>query len=338
MFRKHQLIFIITIIAFLGFALVGCGQQAPQQGEKQETPQPEAPKVEKAEITIATGGAGGPYHVIATGLSEIWNANVPEVNVTVASTAASVVNARMVEEGKADLAFIMSDIAYYANKGEAMFDKPLTNVLGFSSVHTNYVQLITTKDSGIKSVNDLKGKRVGVGAPGSGTELNARHVLGAYGMTYDDLKKADYLSYAETAEQLANRNIDAGFVTGGLPVAAISELSTKQDIAIIPIEKEKIDELAKSFPFYISNDIPGGTYKGVDNAVLTLAMKNYLIVKKDLDPELVNKLVTVMYENLDKLKDYHAAAKEYSLENATEAMALPLHPGVEKYYKEKGIK
>ncbi len=325
-------VFALVILLAVVLAFTGCqkstGSQDAQSGEQQ---------AQKLEFTIATGGAGGPYHTIATGLAEIWNSNIPEVNVTVASTGASVINNRMVDEGTAELAFAMSDVCFYGNRGIEMFEAPLANVMGFASAHTNFVQLIATKDSGIETVWDLKGKRVGVGAPGSGTELNARAILAAHDITYEDLAKADYLSYAETCEQLANKNIDAGFLTGGLPIAAITELATTQDIKIIPIDPAIVDKLREEFPIYLSKEIPGGTYKGVDRPVKTVAMKNYILINKDVDEDLAYKLVSVMYENLDKLSEYHAAAKEIKIETATEAMVLPLHPGVERFYKEKGI-
>lgn len=290
------------------------------------------------ELTIATGGAGGPYHTIAVGLAEIWTKNIPGINVTVASTSASVVNARMVHTGKAELAFAMSDVCFYAMRGETMFDAPLPDMVGLASVHTNHVQLITTARTGITSVAQLKGKRVGVGAPGSGTELNARHVLKAAGMTYADLAKADYLSYAETCDQLANRNIDAGFLTGGLPIGAITELATKQDIVIIPIEPALVQKLQKEFPIYISRNIPAGAYKGVNAPVPTLAMKNYIVVNRNLDPNLVYDLTRVMFEHLDELKAYHAAVEEFDLSLALEGMALPVHPGAQRHYDAKGVK
>lgn len=325
--RKRLAVSILVLVLVVSLGLTGCQKDT---GNEQQA-------VENVELTFATGGAGGPYHTIATGLAELWNSNIEGVNVTVASTGASVINNRMVNEGKAELAFAMSDVCYYGNKGIEMFDKPLENVMGFTSAHTNFVQLITSKDSGIESVWDLKGKRVGVGAPGSGTELNARRILSAHDITYDDLAKADYLSYAETCEQLANRNIDAGFLTGGLPIAAITELATTQDINIVPIDPEMVEQMKESFPIYLSKEIPAGVYKGVDEPVKSLAMKNYILINKDVDEELAYKLVSVMYENLDKLYEYHAAAKQIKQETATEAMVLPLHPGVEKLYKEKGL-
>src|SRR6056297_720354 len=292
-------------------------------------------QADDVQLTIATGGAGGPYHTIATGLAEIWNSNIEGVNVSVASTGASVINNRMIEEGQAELAFAMSDVCYYGKEGSQMFKEPLENVRGFASAHTNFVQLVTTKDSGIESVEDLEGQRVSVGAPGSGTELNANRVLAAHGISYDDLGKADFLGYAESCEQLSNRNVDAAFLTGGLPIASITELATTQDIDIVTITEETVNKMRESFPVYVSTAIPAGTYKGVDRDVKTLGLKNYMLVNKDLDEEVVYDLVSVMFNNLEELYGYHNAAKMITLEGALEGMTLDLHPGVEKFYKEE---
>lgn len=313
------------------FSLSGCGSK------NESTQQNSSNTAQKTEITFASGGAGGPYHVIASALASLWSEKLPNVNVTNSSTAASVVNLRMINENKAQIAFAMSDVAYLASKGQEMFKEPLGNVMGFASLHNNYVQLITTKDSNINSVYDLKGKRVGVGAPGSGTEFNARGILKAAGMTYNDLAKADYLSYAETCEQLANGNIDAGFITGGLPVAAITELTTTKDIKIVPIAPEIIEKLKQEYPIYFEAEIPAGTYKGVDSPVRTVALKNYLVINKDVPEDMAYNMVKTMFDNWETVKQSHAALKDVTLERATEHMVIPLHPGVEKFYREKGL-
>ncbi|MGB9813750.1 MAG: TAXI family TRAP transporter solute-binding subunit [Thermovenabulum sp.] len=326
-----KLLPILLVLSIVLFSLSGCGAKQSSSGQNSSnTPQ-------KTEITFVSGGAGGPYHVIASALASLWNEKIQNINVTNSSTAASVVNLRMINENKAQIAFTMSDVAYLASKGQEMFKEPLGNVMGFASLHDNYVQLITKKDSNINSVYDLKGKRVGVGAPGSGTEFNARGILKAAGMTYNDLAKADYLSYAETCEQLANGNIDAGFITGGLPVAAITELATTKDIKIVPIAPEIIEKLKQEYPIYFEAEIPAGVYKGVDSPVKTVALKNYIVINKDVPEDLAYNLIKTMFDNWESVKQAHSALKDVSIEKATEHMVLPLHPGVEKFYREKGI-
>lgn len=323
---SKKITFLILCIIAVSIVLSGCGGEASSSGEKKTT-----------ELTFASGGAGGPMHVIASALCTVWNENIENVNLTNSSTAASVVNCNMINEDKAQLAFTMSDVAFLGSRGEEMFKSSLDNMMGLTSLHTNYVQLITKKNSGLNSVYDLKGKRVGVGAPGSGTEFNARCIFEAAGMTYDDLAKADYLSYAETCEQLGNGNIDAGFLTGGLPIAAISELATTQDIKIISIDSDIIEELNKQYPIYFESEISGDIYKGITEPVKTAALKNYILVNKDVDEELAYNLVKTMYENWAEVQQCHSALKSVTPEMAVERMEIPLHPGVVKYYKEKGI-
>lgn len=326
---NKKLTLLILFIMVFSLAVSGCGGNNDTSGE--------AGGGETAEITFATGGAGGPMHTIGSAICTVWNDNLDNVNATNSSTASSVVNCNMVNEGKAEIAFTMSDVAYLGSKGDEMFKKSLDNMMGLTSLHTNYVQLITKKNSGIKSVAELKGKRVGVGAPGSGTEFNARCILEAAGMSYDDLEKADYLSYAETCEQLGNDNIDAGFLTGGLPIAAISEVATTHDIDIIPIDSEIIKKLNEKYPIYFEDEIPGDLYKGVSEPVKTAALKNYIIINKDVDEELAYDLIKTMHENWDQIQQCHSGMKNVTPEMAVDRMEIPLHPGVEKYLKEKGI-
>jgi len=315
---------ILVLCVLIAYSLSGCGDSESAKGQN-------------VELTFATGGAGGPMHVIGSAICSLWNDKVENVNVTNSSTAASVVNCNMTNEGNVQLAFTMSDVAYLGSRGEEMFKKPLDNIMGFTSLHTNYVQIITKRNSGIKSIQDLKGKRVGVGAPGSGTEFNARCILGAADMTYKDLAKADFLSYAETCEQLANGNIDAGFLTGGLPISAISELATVQDIDIIPVDQDLIDKLMEDYPIYFQSEIPGELYRGIAQPVRSVALKNYIIINKDADEDLTYELIKTMYENWDRIKQSHSALAEVTPEMAVDRMELPLHPGVERYFKEKGI-
>lgn len=330
--KARKFFALILLITVFAVALAGCGGENDSKGSK-----PAVTEDGNYELTFATGGTGGPMHVIGSAIASVWNKQLDGVNVTNSSTAASVVNCNMVNEDKAQLAFTMSDVALLASRGEEMFKQELLNMKGFAALHTNYVQLITKKDSGIKSVYDLKGKRVGVGAPGSGTEFNSRVILDAAGMSYDDLSKADFLSYAETCEQLGNNNIDAGFLTGGLPIAAISELAAVQEIEIIPIDTEIIEKLNEQYPIYFESEIPADLYKGVTEPVKTAALKNYIIVNKDLDEDLAYELVKNMYENWDQIKQSHSALKDVTPEMAVERMEIPLHPGVMKYYREKGL-
>lgn len=320
----------IALILILGLVLsltAGCG------GGSKEA----AKKPEPVFITVVTGGSSGPYFALGGAVAKLFNEKINGANASVQSTSASAVNASLLGEKKAELAFAMNDVISYAYAGIEVFkDKgAVKNLRGMAALYPNFVQVITLEKTGIKSIADLKGKRVGVGAPGSGTEVNARQILEAYGITYKDIKP-DYLSYAESVEQMKNGSVDAVFQTSGLPNSTIMDLCTTQDVKIIPIEPAMVEKLAEKYPFYTSAPIPGGTYD--DKAdVPTAAVTTILVVREDMSEELVYNMTKAIFENLDTLVSTHAAAKDIKLEKVKKGVPIPFHPGAEKYFKEKGI-
>jgi len=184
---------------------------------------------------------------------------------------------------------------------------------------------------------DLKGKKVSVGAPGSGTEINARQIFAAAKMSYHDFGRTDYLSFSESADQMKNRAIDVTLISSGLPNPGILDIATSQEITIVPIEGELLKVLDKETPFFVAVVIPKGTYKGQDRDVSSVGIPNFLIVRAELDENIVYEITKAMFENLDRLVQAHAAAKGIKLENATKGLPVPLHPGAAKYYREKGL-
>jgi hypothetical protein len=205
-------------------------------------------------------------------------------------------------------------------------------------LYPEVVQIIATKASGIKSVADLKGKKVAVGAPGSGAEANARQILEAHGLTYEDLGKADFLSFSEAADQLKNKQIDAAFLTAGIPTSAISEVAQTSDVIIVPIDPAKIAELIAKYPFYTEVIIPAASYKGQDTEITTAAVMAMLIVNQDMDETLAYNLTKAMFENRQVIIDTHQRGNDIKLETALAGMPIDLHPGAQKYYDEMGIK
>lgn len=328
---KKNLSLLLAVLLLAGVVLSGCAkteEAAPAAGE--ETPA----KVEKQFITIATGGSSGAYFALGGTVATLLNDHVDYINASVQSTGASAVNATLIGEGKADLAFAMNDVVNYAYTGTELFaDKgKVENLRGVASLYPNFVQAITLEGTGIEGIGDLEGKRVGVGAPGSGTEVNARQILSAYGITYDDIDE-DFLSYAESVEQLKNGAIDAAFLTSGIPNAAIMDLATTKDVKIIPIKPENIEELAKEFPFYSPEMIPAGTYDN-EADVETAAVMTLLVTSADLSEDTVYDMTKTIFENLQALGDTHASGKKISLEKVEVGMPIPLHPGAQKYYDE----
>jgi len=316
----------LLLVSLLVLGLVaGCGSST----EKKEAPQA------TTYVNIATGGTAGTYYPLGGALAEILNKNVKGVNASAQSTGASVANINMLKEGKVDLAFVQNDITYYALNGLEMFkDKKVGNLKGIATLYPETIQIVTLADTGIKSLNDIKGKRVAVGAAGSGTEANARQILEAYGITYNDIK-VQYLSFAEAANGLKDGNVDVAFVTAGHPTAAIQDIAAQRKIVLLPVDPDKADALIKKYPYYTKLTIAADTYQGQTNPVDAVAVKAMLVVTDKMSDDMAYNITKAMYTNLDRIKAAHSVGKYITKESAQDGMPIPLHPGAEKFFKEK---
>lgn len=283
-------------------------------------------------VTIATGGSSGPYNIIGTTLANEYS-NTFDVNSKPQATGASVENINLIKEGKVEMAFVMSDVLTEAVEGVGNFKEKVGEVQQVAALYPNFVQIVTTAKSGIKTVDDLKGKRIAVGDQNSGVEVNARNLLAGHGITYDDIK-VDYLGYAEAADGLKSGTIDAAFLTSGLPNSSVLELSTSLDLSIVSVDPSRIEEIAKEQPYFVSMEIPADTY-GNKEAIPTAAIMNALVVSSKLSEDDVYKLTKKFFESLDALGNSHQAANDISLENAQKGMVAPVHPGAQKYYDEQ---
>jgi TRAP transporter TAXI family solute receptor len=287
-------------------------------------------------LTIATGGTAGTYYPLGAGMADIWNKNIKGMNAMVQSTGASVANINLLKNKEVDLIFVQNDVAFYAYNGVELFKEPFPQLRGLATLYPETVQIVALADRGINSVYDLKGKRVAVGAAGSGTEVNARQILAAAGITYNDIK-VQYLSFAEAANNLKDGNIDAAFVTAGHPTAAIVDLAAVRKIVLVPVANEIIASLQKNYPFYVKIVVPAGTYKGVDTDVVTVAVKAMLAVRAEMPEDLAYQLLKTMYANQKRLIEAHAKGELIIPETGKEGMSIPLHPGAEKFFKEMGL-
>ncbi len=334
------LVFILTLAL-----MVGCSPAAEEPAEEPagEEPAAEEPAAEEpAEevfISVATGGTGGTYYPLGGAISKIFNDNIAGVNANAQSTGASAENVNLIAQGEAELAFVQNDVTYYAFTGSETFDgqDPITNIRGMAMLYPEVIQVIATVDSGITSIEDLAGMKVAVGAPGSGTEVNTRQILEEYGMTYDDLGKADYLSFNEAADQLKNKQIDAAFVTGALPTSAVTEVTQTSDIVVVAMDPAKIASLSEKYPFYTEVAIPGDSYKGMEADVTSAAVMAMLIVPEDLSEDLVYNMTKSIFEQRQVIIDTHARGNDIKLETALAGMPIDLHAGAQKYYDEQGI-
>ncbi len=242
----------------------------------------------------------------------------------------------MLQAGKGEIAFTLGDSLADAWNGNAEvgFKSKLDKLRTVAAIYPNYIQIAALKDSGVKALADLKGKRLSVGAPKSGTELNARAILAGAGMSYKDLGKVEYLPFNESVELMKNRQLDATLISAGLGVSAIRDLCASVDCVIVEIPKSVV---AKVGTPYQSAPIPGGTYKGNDKDVDAAIVPNYLVTRADLPDQEVYEMTKTIFDNLSSLQAAHAAAKAISLDKAAKNPPVPLHPGAEKYYKEKGV-
>ena len=328
----NKKIFAMLLVVVLTITmLAGCTPKTETPGE---TP------AENVFLSIATGGTGGTYYPLGGAMAKIFNENIPGVNANAQSTGASAENVNLVAQGEAELAFVQNDVTYYAwTATETFADKtPVTHIRGMAMLYPEVIQVIATKDSGITSIEDLRGKKVAVGAPGSGTEVNARQILDEYGMSYSDLGKADYLSFNEAADQLKNKQIDAAFVTGALPTSAVTEVTQTADIVVVAMDAGKIASLSEKYPFYTAVSIPGDSYRGMTADVTSAAVMAMLIVPEDLSEDLVYNMTKSIFEQRQVIIDTHARGNDIKLETALAGMPIDLHAGAKKYYDEKGIK
>jgi len=285
-------------------------------------------------IGVLTGGTSGVYYPLGVALTKLYGTGIPNTKPTVQSTKASVENLNLLQQGRGELGFVLGDSASlaWAGDAEAGFKTKLDKLRGVAALYPNYIQIIASADSGIKTLADLKGKRVSVGSPKSGTELNARAVLKAAGMSYGDLGKVEYLPFGESVELMKNRQLDATLQSAGLGVSSIRDLATSIPITVVSIPADVVGKIGD--PAYITSKIPAGTYEGQAADVESAAVINVLVTHSGVKDETVYMMTKLMFENLNELSAAHAAAKGISLENALRSMPVPLHPGAERYYKE----
>jgi TRAP transporter TAXI family solute receptor len=287
-------------------------------------------------INILTGGTSGVYYPLGVALSEIYAEGIPGVRTQVQSTKASVENLNLLQKERGELAFALGDSVKLAWDGnaDAGYAEPLTELRAIAAIYPNYVQIVASAESGIKTVADLKGKRVSVGAPKSGTELNARAILEASGLSYDDLGQIEYLPFSESVELMKNRQIDATLQSSGLGVASIKDLAASLPITVVSVLSTDVDKIGAP---YVPSVIPANTYSGQAEDATTAAIGNVLVTRAGVDDETAYQMTKLLFENLDTMVAAHAAAGGITLKGALVGLSIPLHPGAERYYKEMGL-
>lgn len=288
-------------------------------------------------INILTGGTSGVYYPLGLSLSELYSQRIEGSTTSVRATKASVENLNLLQIARGQLAFALGDSVADAWKGDedAGFRAPRDRLRAIAGIYPNYIQIVASQASGIHSLEDLRGKRISVGAPRSGTELNARAIFRAAGLSYKDMGQVEFKPYAESVELIEKGQLDATLQSAGLGMAAIRELDERVPITFVAIPEQVVARIGSSA--YQSGIIPAGTYRGQVNDVTTATITNVLVSQTSVSDAVAYQMTKLLFENLDRLAEAHPAAKDIRLERATNGLPIPLHPGAERFYREVGV-
>ena len=291
----------------------------------------------KESLTLGTGGTTGTYYAVGGVMATVLNPILENSDLTVTSTGASKANIQLVDVGDADLAIVQNDVLYYAYTGTDLFEEEGAYET-FSSVAGLYdetVQMVTC-DPSIASVADLKGKTVSVGDAGSGVEFNAKQILAAYDLSFDDINVVN-ASFGDSADSLKDGKIDAAFIVAGAPTTAVVDLATTKDISLVQLDAEHIEALQSDYDFYTETVIPGGTYDGQEEDATTVSVRATLIASNEVSEDAVYELLKAMFDNKDDLVAGHAKFEYLDAEEAVKGISVPFHAGAKKYFEEQGI-
>ncbi|WP_144538123.1 TAXI family TRAP transporter solute-binding subunit [Psychrobacillus sp. FSL K6-2843] len=325
--KKRQMKWLAVLSIFLILFLAACGTDESGSGSGDDSGKSKDPKF----LSILTGGTQGTYYPLGGTFAELVSEETG-IKTTAEVSQASAANMTALQEGEGDIAFVQTDIAYYGTEGTEMFEgNKLDTVVALGALYPETVQLVTLADSGINSFEDLKGKKVSVGAPGSGTYANAEQLLEIHGLSIEDDIQAQNLDFGESTDGLSTGQIQAAFITAGYPTSAVEALNATNKVNIIPVSEDKAKELIEKYPYYAVDAVPKGTYGLADEvpAVSVLAM---LAVKKDLSEDLVYKITKGIYGNTDKIS--HAKGEFIKAETALDGIGIDVHPGAQKYFDE----
>jgi len=301
--------------------------------------------VDKKFFAISTGGTGGTYYPLGGLLAQALTDRVPEIVATGQAGNASVANCNLIKDHQIESAFVQNNVAFSAYNGKDQFEgKPVKNLRGIASLYPETIQIVARADSGIKTIKDIKGKKLIPGDRGSGTEVDTLNVIKGLGLTYKDFAGVDWLGFSGAAQRLQDKQADVTFITAGWPTAAITELAMSTNMVLVAIDENSIKELTRMYPFYSKVVLPKGTYKGMDADVPTITTMAQWVVDENVPEATVYKLTKALWEKskdnmsgADVMAQVHAKGKEVQLKTALSGMAIPLHSGAAKYYREKGL-
>ena len=333
--KKNKFLLFMVLSLFV-LVLAACGGDEDESTDSTtdtstdgEDTATETPDYGVKFLSVLTGGTQGTYYALGGTFADLISTETG-VKTTAQVSQASAANMTGLQNGDGEVAFVQTDIAFYATEGSEMFKEPIDTISALGALYPETVQLVTLADSGIKSYEDLKGKKVSVGAPGSGTYANAEQLLEIHGLTMDDIE-AQNLDFGESADSIQSGQIDAAFITAGYPTAAVEALNATKVVSIVPVSAEKAEELIAKYPYYAVDTIPAGTY-GLAEDVPAVSVLAMLAVNKDLSEDLVYAMAKAIYSNTDKIS--HAKGALIKAETALDGIGIEIHPGAQKYFDE----
>jgi TRAP transporter TAXI family solute receptor len=319
--RNKKSLLVVALLTMVVFVGMGLGVQAAEK-----------------RLIIATASTGGTWYPLGGGVANLISKYVPDTSASAKPSGASVENIRNVGGGRGDLAIVMPDAAYFAYKGEADFkaQQKWDNIRGLFATYPIDADFYTVESTGIKTLADLKGKKVAVGAAGSGTEIFNRMVLEMYGITYDNIDE-QFLSAPEATQALKDGTTDAAMYLLGTPAPTLMDLATQRQMVFLSMAPDKIKAFCEKYPFYAPSTIKAGTYKDQKTDFTTVQYYGIFICNKDMDEKLAYDIMKAVFDHKAELDQIHVAFKQIKLETATKSIAIPLHPGAERFLKERGV-
>lgn len=338
--KKYWLLTVLSLMLIM--VLAACGGESATEGntEKEDTSS-EGTSTDTGStssssdidfLSLATGGTQGTYYALGGTFADLIT-DETGIKTTAEVSQASAANVNALKAGDAELVFIQTDIAYYAKNGELMFDgNAMDNIVAIGGLYPETVQLVTTANSGITSFEDLKGKKVSVGAPGSGTYANAEQLLEIHGLSIKDDIQAQNLDFGESTDGLETGQIDAAFITAGYPTAAVEALGATTKVVVVPVAADKAEELIAKYPYYTTDLIPSGTY-GLESDVPSVSVLAMIATTADLPEDVAYGVAKAIWGNVSKIS--HAKGEFIKTETALDGVGIPVHPGAQKYFDEQ---
>ncbi|MCK2046310.1 TAXI family TRAP transporter solute-binding subunit [Chromohalobacter moromii] len=347
---------LVAALGLSGALLAGCGddgsdaetEEATQNGESSSQASEgqtsagdtngeggqQTASAEPVSLIFGTGGTGGTYYPIGGALKGVFEASDLVDDVQVVSTGASVQNINNITDGLNQIAIVMSDVAYDAVNGENQFDGQPADIQALAGLYPNVVQIVATEDSGIESIADLEGKRVGVGKVGSGVEQSAAKVIESADLSYDDLAQVSHTGYADSVTSMSNGNLDAAFFTSGVPNSSITGLMQSTDITFVPVSGDVADKLLEAYPYYETYTLPAGAPERYDlgEEVDTVAIRNMLIVSGDMRDDVAEELTQRFHDYLNSENVSVGALKQFDPDTMNQNLVAPVHPGAQAFY------